>query len=881
MNWTGGALSRSRNANAKVSLSVKQKNHFAKARVKLQSGKRPSPPEIQYFDFGEWKPECGAQDDRHSHSVKQRISSQTKLDQFENVQGVVKKLKSLRPRNGGNKRRRSIINDTEGHVLPSGIPIPPISPTIISTRPPSSSSRIQAEPTAKRNVELLRTSDSSTSDELDSLVTLDSVEAKRRKLLQESDWVGVERQIRMSHPVKMKFTDAKDRDLIGRRRPLRDSVVGNRWNVQDSRRMRIPLMVSESEKSRALHRGLANEYGNADGISIRIGSTATNKGPISDEILDCYQSPAPAQRSSHTVETFDYDNTTPLVKPQHRRSEVTTPLAFRKQSSEPFRSLFSPEEVDQSGIAELVEAATMADDGNLSLAEDEIQLPEDYHFPETEPAFRLVFEQTPQLRVQTSELNDSSSPIVRGFAFTEGHLPLGTIEQRPRPEDRSVLEEQISEHAPVGDAEPSTSPLSIATSQYMQDLENQGFGSGRRRIFETNMADEAATATAQSVMVRNKAEENRGITGDREPVPPNDVQDNEKTQPTGDEDEIWRNFINLDNLDDFQSIQEQPTSTHIPHSTVRASAHEEQVLHQDLPKPNVLKVPPPSRDDDELVWQNIIFIDSSPNDDEWVIEEPASPECPSDIQISTYNPARTQPSMIAEAATSPVKQNPHLMDEVMLDDSTPVLDAASRYAHTSASATGSPGTTGNVSSVPPSDSRDRSSNPATASPAAHGDSQSHNSSDPTFPNTRTPPTSNPSSLIAEASSSNPTQHPSPTGATHNPSSDELAGTPSRLRGRPATKEKIVFQKPSRYVGERANDAPKPVHLGRNVSKVKNKNKKKKKEEKKKKEKRSLAEAVERAKTKMGVGGWKQSIDRRDEGDGDEEETTEQDDIVDD
>lgn len=880
MNWTGGALSRSRNANAKVSLSVKQKNHFAKARVKLQSGKRPSPPEIQYFDFGEWKPECGAQDDRHSHSVKRRISGQSKLDQFENVQGVVKKLKSLRPRNEGNKRKCSIINDTEGHVLPSGIPIPPISPTIISARPPSSSSPIQAEPTAKRNVELLRTSTSSMSDELDSLATLDSVEAKRRKLLQESDWVGVERQISMSKPVKMKFTDAKDRDLIGRRRPLSDSAVGNRWNVQNPRRMRIPLMASDSEKSRALHRGLANEYGSADGISIRIGSTATNKGPISDEILDCYQSPAPTQRSSHSVKTFDYDNSIPLAKPQHRRSEVTTPLAFRKQSSEPFRSLFSPEKVEQSGMAQLVEAAIMADDGNLSLAEDEIQLPEDYHFPEPEPGFRLVFEQTPQLRGQSSELNDSSSPIMRGFAFTEGHLPPGTIEQRTRPEDRSVLEEQISEHAPVGDAEPSTSPLSIATSRYMQDLENQSFGSGRGRFFATNMANEAATAIAQSVMDRNKAEENRGTTGDREPnnsVPPNDVQDKENIQPTGDEDEIWRNFINLDNVDDFQSIQKRPTSAHIPHSTARASAHEKQVLHQDSPKSNVRNVAPPSRDDDELVWRNFIFSDSSPNNDEWVIEEVASPESPSDNQISTYDPARTQPSMIAEVATSPVKQNRHLMDELMLDDSTPVPDDdASRYAHAAASATGSPGTAEDVSRMPPSDPPDRSSDPATASPATHEDSRSQPSGAPTLPETRNRRTSNPSSLIAEAPSSIPTRSPSPTGATNNPSDDELAWTPSRLPGPPPKREKIVFKKPSRYVGERANDAPEPVHLGRNVSKAKKKNKKKKKGET-----TSLATAVERAKAKMGAAGRTKSKGRGDGGYGGEEEETERDDIVDD
>lgn len=34
----------------------------------------------------------------------------------------------------------------------------------------------------------------------------------------------------------------------------------------------------------------------------------------------------------------------------------------------------------------------------------------------------------------------------------------------------------------------------------------------------------------------------------------------------------------------------------------------------------------------------------------------------------------------------------------------------------------------------------------------------------------------------------------------------------------ATKEKVVFKKPSRYVGEWASDPLEPVHLGRRISK---------------------------------------------------------------
>ena len=378
MNWTGGTLSRSRNINAKASLSVKQKKYFAKARIKLQSGQRRSPPEVQYFDFGEWKPESSVRDHRHSDRGKERVSSQRTLDQYQNVQGVVRKLKSLRPKDEGKKRKRSVINDAEGYVLPSGIPIPPISPTIIGSHSAARPSPIQAEPTKTRVVEQFRTSTSSISDDLYPLAALDSVETKRLRLLQESDWVGIEKQRCLSKPVKMKFTNAEDRDLIGRRRPLKGSAAQNRWNVQGPRPMKIPLMEACSERD--------DDWG-PDEMSIRIGSTATSKGPIVDEMLDCYQSPELANLSARPAHSYENKSMRDTPRSQHWTLEATNSLGLRRETSEPFRSLFSPEEIEQSGVAQPVEASTIADDNSLSSTGDELQLPEDYTFPGSERGF--------------------------------------------------------------------------------------------------------------------------------------------------------------------------------------------------------------------------------------------------------------------------------------------------------------------------------------------------------------------------------------------------------------------------------------------------------------------------------------------------------------
>lgn len=852
MNWTGGALSRSRNANAKVSLSVKQKNHFAKARVKLHNGQSSSPPKIQYFDFGEWRRE---NDDRRSKPEKQRVSSQRTLDQFQNVQGVVRKLKSLRPKNEGKKRKRSPINDTEGYVLPSGIAVPPISPTIVSSRRTASPTSDQAEPTVKR------TSSPSIGDELDSLAFLDSVEDKRRKLLQENDWVGVERQRRISMPVKMKFTDAKDRDLIGRRRPLNSSAVQNAENVQSSRPVELPPIAFFSKKSRGLVRCHADEYWSTNnGLSTRVASQDMQQGLLSDKILDPCQSSRIVQRSSRVVNSFSSENARFTPNPRHRRREANTPFIFSDESSEPFCNLVSPEKVKQSGIAQLEEAA--------NIAEDELQLPEDYHFPEHKPEFRLIFEQTPQPYDHIPAIQDRRSPIVRDFAFVKGQRPGAAIEYPADSEDRNMLEEMMFEYAPVEGAKSSTSPLSIATSRYMQELENQSFGSDGRRLFAQNMANPAANARTQSAANLEKAEEKRGMAGDRErhiSVLPDEGPSEEPIQPTENEDRIWLNFINPDELDNLHQSQEQPLMTHKPRTTAKVSVDEKNIRRQALQKPGLDTAPPPPPDD-ELLWRKFIFSDSDPDDHEWVIEEASRSELPADNHVSAYNPTHTQPSMVAEAATSPIKQNPHLLDE-MLDDATSDLDDdTSRYVNVSTSSAWSPGTARSASStsqrrlspsnLPPS----RSSVPVTTLTAAY-DSQGR-SSDPPLPESSTR-VSNPSSLIAEASSSSIPIHSvyyaSPTNATHSSSSDELSWTPSRLHGFPTPKEKVVFKKPSRYVGEKASDPPAPVHLGRKRGTMS--------KDKKKQKGMSLAEAVERAKGKADGKGRKMG---RDGGDGGQE-----------
>lgn len=866
MNWTGGALSRSRNANVKASLLVKQKNHFAKARVKLQHGQRVSPPEVQYFDFGEWKPERGVRDDRQSDRVNRNASSQRTLDQFHNVQGVVRKLKSLRPRQEErSKRKRSLIDDTEGYVLPSGIPIPPISPTVIGPRSHSGSSPVQAEPTEQDVMNPLQASISSTSDRLYPLAALDSVETKRRRLLQQSDWVGIERQKCLSKPIKMKFTDAKDRDLIGRRRPFNGSAVQNRWNVKYSRPTKIPLMTACDE---------GDESWKPDGMSIRIGSTASSKGPIVDEMLDCYHAPE-VNRSAHRLRYSEYTNLGHEPQSQYRPREATTPSGLRKMSSEPFRSLFSPEEIEQSCVTQLVEASTIPEIDNLSFTEDHLQLPEDYKVLDPKPRFRLVFDQTPELHGQTSKFDHGNGPNVGDLSSTERNCQGNAVEQTAHNQEHDVPKDPLSGLGPTQNARPSTSPLSIATSRYMRELEDQNLGTDGPEVFSRSVADRPAHTKAQPALNTKAAEDerytnlNEGSEGSEQHE---EVQGKENVHPTEDEDEIWRCFISLDDVHGPQASE--PTATHIAPRTANAPLQDQQIPAQPSIRSNP-QIPPPHAPDDEQIWRDFIF--SSPNansnnnnnNNEWTLEE-ASPKPPSpkiSHTSTTYDPTRPQPSMVAEAATSPVKQNRHLLllDE-MLDDSPPFLDAASHYAHAATSPPGSHRSTGDVSNMHPQQSFHPSSSSSSSSSilTATIPTTTHNKG----PN-REETTNTPSSSLLQA-------HTSPLS-----SSNELSRTPPPppppKRERERT-EKVTFRKPTRYTGAEnaSSSSSEPVHclrLGRRIGRssaarrgqgkgtAKGKGKGKGKG-------RSLAEAVERAKKRQ-VGGRRHRKEGKSEEDEDE------------
>ncbi|KAI4223568.1 MAG: hypothetical protein LQ349_007406, partial [Xanthoria aureola] len=220
MNWTGGSLSRSRKQNA--SLSVLQKRHFARARGKLLNG-RPSPPQIDLSIFRDAESDGTMPRGGTPSAPIPRRERQMTLGDFESLRPVVTQLRSLRPHRSSPKTtpRSQRLTSPQGAAEGATESTPP---TIV-----------------------------------------DELEAKRRELLATFDWVGLEKM----KPVKMHFANAEDRDLIGKRRLVKDSHAAETARVLQHRRRPLATAYDKLKITRARSQSVSSP----GKISIHIGSS--------------------------------------------------------------------------------------------------------------------------------------------------------------------------------------------------------------------------------------------------------------------------------------------------------------------------------------------------------------------------------------------------------------------------------------------------------------------------------------------------------------------------------------------------------------------------------------------------------------------------------
>ena len=662
MNWTGGRLCRSRNANSSV--SAKQKNHFAKVRANLQSAHSFS-PKRQPFDLGHWRPDYesthilpSGSSQHYGHSQRQTI-----LDDFENVRPLVKKLQTLNQRNDSHKRKRpsmehsvfqhSKIEESGGRAM---------SPIMISSRPSSASS-------AESSVPAIATNEGSPRFDSLGLPGLTSIEAKRRRLLQMEDWVGVER--RHSKPAHMTFTEVEDRDMIGKRRQMNKS-----HHVTRDATHRPPRRKPYLEQPRQLD-VLSQDFGVGQ-MSIRIGSAvdrsqaSVSSGemlfdsevqeqkqrklpaapvlqpgelgalPLSDQThREIRASSAFVDDLSSVAAVFEPEQMRPLPQPAHRHRDIDTPSGSIDDSSS--FGLVSQLPVENPPKNKGLRVPIVDKDDSETNQEREGSTPLELKRAQEEQSFRLVFENTPQ--PPGSNWTDSD-PVIRDFAYPNVGPPLAPLKISPllRAQDISP---------PDVDAEADNSPVGSHASR----------PSTFRNATNHVHGNHASTGKTQHTERRNKfgGEADFRPNSESSEVSKNETRsparrkslDKDKLQPNPEEELIWRSFTMMDGIEDTKSFKARTPSDNTG-KEVTANQYTDQSAQSSSPKTK-LRSP---IDEEEQIWRAFIFSDDDDNSptNEWTLEStPILTQSP-----APSNPTRTQPSMIAEASTSPIKQNPHL-----------------------------------------------------------------------------------------------------------------------------------------------------------------------------------------------------------------------------
>ena len=661
MNWTGGRLCRSRNANS--SISAKQKNHFAKARAKLQSA-QSSTPKRQSFDLGHWRPDYETTHLSPSSSSQQHghLQRQTILDDYENVRPLVQKLQTLNQLNDSHKRKRPSLDHRDYRSKTKVSEGKAMSPIVISSRPSSVSSAQSSAPAIATNEDPPR---------LDSLGTsgMTTIEAKRRRLLQMEDWVGVER--RHSKPAHMTFTEAEDRDMIGKRRQMNKShhVARNATHrsskrepyLEDPRRLDVPSQdFGVGQMSIRIGSAVDRSQASVSSEEMLFDSELQERNqrklpaapviqpgelgslPLSDQThREIRASSVFMDNLSSIAAVFQPEDMRLLPQSAHRPRDIGTPSgSIDDSSSSGFACQPSRENAPKHKELRL----PLEDKGaSETYGEREASIPLELEPAQEEQSFRLVFENTPQ--PPGSNWTDSD-PIVRDFAYPNVGPPLARSKISPlsRAQDIST---------PVGDAGADDSSIGSLASRprsfgnSINQIPRNHASTGRTQ--HTERSDECggerdSTTNSESLQVSRK--EIRSPARRK-------CLDKDKLQPNREEESIWRGFTVMDEMEDTNSFKAGPTSN----NTGKEPTANQNMNHN--AQPSTPKTKPRSPvDDEEQIWRAFIFSDddNSPTN-EWILEPPPPPLIQSP---APSNPTRTQPSMVAEASTSPIKQNPHL-----------------------------------------------------------------------------------------------------------------------------------------------------------------------------------------------------------------------------
>ncbi|KAI4208459.1 MAG: hypothetical protein LQ348_000121 [Seirophora lacunosa] len=775
MNWTGGSLSRSRRQTA--NLNVIQKKHFAKARAKLLNT-RPSPVRLGLSIFRDEK-NTGARVSNPAvpgpNHLEQRPTTQLTLEEYKGIKPLVRQLQSLKPRHAPRSMSCRVTKSR------------PPSPRLDDDPSLASQVKYRGSNISAKGQNDRKKATGSVVDPAGSPPATDELEAKRRELLVTSDWMGLKK----IKPLQIRFADAEDRDLIGKRRR-----VDNDLNQTKSAPILHRTPVISSYEKRDMLRARSRLLSSPSKISIHIGSSGRGSLARPQEENSC------GRGINHEAVVSDDMLFNDLESVRFTtRNQVSTQNSFRPSANPSDEMLFDREwsgissSTNRSSYQELLHSRpqpTRVDKGPPvahSISSD--TEPNDSGDPAyTEDRHERQDEQNLDLRYALQGSTDPfkiAEPLksigseIRGpgkdsepfkMRHTKGFGSHDRGQEEHFSEQAAPQEEEKSPHAPRASRH-SAVQRSVTRQDYMDEEQPSAQAKGQ---------DSGRHSTHAESSQRPSLHVNHGhITEASPPTPrPGDI-DKDKFQITATEQQHWNELFHRQ--DDPTPTLREPS----PHERVATCPPAKALSRAPSPRrsppiPSHKHVkdfePPadPTPEEDEIIWRTFVFGTANPDED-WSFENPVQGrETPHRLHRPSNSSSSPLPTLAENASASASSPKPQTQPSLL--------------AEASCSSSSSPS-----SSVAPAP-RLSSSSPARPQPLPSTIAE--------FPPTSSDPTP------PAASPAGRTQHSMQ--AEAHTSSDELALSPARLP--PPPRPPVVFRKPRRFVGESLSSSPvAPLRLG--------------------------------------------------------------------
>ncbi|KAL9101581.1 MAG: hypothetical protein Q9163_003181 [Psora crenata] len=718
---------------------------------------------------------------------------QRSLDGLEKASSTARTTESIRSRQRHSKRRRTPTDDEYDRG------VQPIGADDGASSLSSSFASLSQEP---------QKDDSpygTVRHELHNASGLDYIEAQRHRLLGISDWVG----INPTEPCRIAFAAVEDRDQIGKRRQL-SQVPYHIQHCRTDKRLKRTGYFERIERSPRP----SQDHLSQAGVSVRIGAAGerSTRGDPSTGVSSAQAQDTAAIKMllDDGVAELDYNSPEFGHRPKLVTEGIDPPPRQERRVLAPSPLMRNPPMLSSQESLDVV----TDQEGHVPLASIQ-KLSHGTSLPE-------------------NNNNGHYMDEARRFSFGRDLTPPAATEWvKERSSSPFILESALEQHAHDGQpleerkhASRTSPPPNMASSdtEMLQAYTDQRGGVVAKEQRRSTGLDEFSLTRGNLEMLRS-AHGKGYMTRNSELLLSPGYHGAVLGKPEAavdEEDAMWNAFVKLENSEEIR----RPTMGHSTivrlkpaperkYTPIREERRNLQSAHQRAQAEKVK--------DEELVWRNFVFGNNHMKE-EWMIEKPnETRKC---NKTSTTHPLRTQQLMLAEVATSPIMQGPHLADEAADADSSPVsgVDEVSVIAKANSDLIPLEGMLYNSLPEPPSDVL------SCFNPNVHGqaiDEQCH------------APRNLPCSFSVEAqastSSTNSPVQPSNNAAAMQtsmqaiPSSvtDPLAWCAARVfpqrtqtpgpqqhgRRRPA----VMFKKPVRYIGEQSSDPVEPVTLGRRNS----------------------------------------------------------------